>query len=79
MILKYHKTENVKDKIDFCNQVYFTARDKEFELYLLKINRFNYFSFGRKRNSKFGKIYGLLKFNFKLHNYKKGISNETFI
>jgi hypothetical protein len=39
MILKYHKTENVKDKIDFCNQVYFTATEKSVDSIEVKFRK----------------------------------------
>jgi len=48
------------------HNVFFTARDKEHEIYLLKKYGFYYKSFGKHYKNKKGKIWGLFKFNFKL-------------
>lgn len=48
------------------HEVFFTARDKEFEIYLLKKYNFNYISFGKHFSSRIGKIWGLIKFNILL-------------
>ena len=48
------------------HKVFFTARDKEHELYLLKTYGFNHISFGKHYKSIIGKIGGLLKFNLLL-------------
>lgn len=45
--------------------VFFTCRDKEFEIFLLKQNGFAYSSFGKKYNSVPGKIWGIIEFGFK--------------
>jgi uncharacterized protein len=45
--------------------VFFTCREKEFEIELLKSCGFNYKSFGRKYISKFGKIWGLCEFDIR--------------
>jgi uncharacterized protein len=45
--------------------VFFTCREKEFEIELLKSYGFKYKSFGRKYNSKYGKIWGLIEFDIK--------------
>ena len=55
-----------KEMIKKGHKIHFTTRDKEFELYLLKINGFKFESFGKKYVSKIGKIIGLLEFNYKL-------------
>ena len=47
------------------HKVLFTCRDKEFEIALLRINDFEYHSFGRKYKSTIGKAFGLLKFDLK--------------
>lgn len=47
------------------HKILFTCRDKEFEIYLLKKYGFEYRSFGKKYSSKFGKILGLIEFDFK--------------
>jgi len=46
--------------------VFFTARDKEHEIYLLEKHGFDYKSLGKHYKSKKGKIWGLIEFNFKL-------------
>ena len=48
------------------HEILFTARDKEYEIYLLKKYDFNYDSFGKHYPSKIGKILGLIKFNILL-------------
>ncbi|MCK5221039.1 MAG: DUF354 domain-containing protein, partial [Candidatus Aminicenantes bacterium] len=48
------------------NQVLFTARDKEFEIYLLNKYGFEYKTFGEHYSTTRGKIWGLIKFNFML-------------
>jgi hypothetical protein len=45
--------------------VFFTCRDKEFEIYLLHNYNLNYKSFGKKYNSRIGKLIGLCKFDIK--------------
>lgn len=45
------------------NSVFFTCRNKEYEIELLKYYGFDYKSFGNKYNSGFGKLYGLFKFD----------------
>lgn len=47
------------------HQVFFTCRDKEFEIELLEQNGFAYQSFGKKYTSTIGKIWGMAKFGFK--------------
>ena len=47
------------------HEVFFTCRDKEFEIYLLEKYGFNYTSFGKKYTSKAGKLWGLLEFDVK--------------
>jgi len=42
----------------------FTCREKEFEIELLKAANFPFVSFGKKYNTTFGKILGLMKFDF---------------
>jgi hypothetical protein len=41
----------------------FTCRQKEFEIELLKAEGFRFVSFGKKYNSTFGKVLGLIKFD----------------
>jgi predicted glycosyltransferase len=47
------------------HKVFFTCRDKEFEIVLLKHYGFQFKSFGKKYNSKIGKILGLAEFDLK--------------
>lgn len=47
------------------HEIYFTCRDKEFEIYLLDKYGFLYESFGNKYSSKIGKIWGLIEFDLK--------------
>lgn len=47
------------------HEIFFTCRDKEFEIYLLEKYGFTYTSFGKKYTSKVGKIWGLLEFDIK--------------
>lgn len=53
------------DIIDRGNKVLFTCRDKEFEIALLQAEGFDYICFGKKYKSTVGKIWGLLKFDWK--------------
>jgi uncharacterized protein len=48
------------------HQVHFTARDKEYEIYLLRTYNFSFTTFGRKYTTKLGKIKGLIEFDLKL-------------
>lgn len=45
------------------HEVFFTCREKEFEIELLKHSGFNYVSFGKKYKKTLGKIWGLFKFD----------------
>lgn len=45
--------------------LFFTCREKEFEIFLLEKYELNYKSFGPKYSSKIGKIFGLLEFDIK--------------
>lgn len=47
------------------HQIFFTCRDKEFEIYLLKKFGFNFKSFGKKYKSGIGKLWGLIEFDIK--------------
>jgi uncharacterized protein len=48
------------------HEIIFTVRDKENEIYLLQKYGFNYLSFGKHFSSRLGKIWGLVKFDFKM-------------
>ena len=48
------------------HNVLFTAREKEYEVYLLTKYGFEFKSFGKHYRSKIGKIWGLFKFNLQL-------------
>jgi uncharacterized protein len=47
------------------HDVFFTCREKEFEIALLKHYGFRFKSFGKKYSSRTGKIIGLIEFDFK--------------
>ncbi|GAB4490545.1 MAG: DUF354 domain-containing protein [Saprospiraceae bacterium] len=47
-------------------EVLFTARDKEFELDLLRAEGFRFKNFGKHYKSLWGKLWGLLKFDFQM-------------
>ncbi len=48
------------------NEVLFTARDKEFELDLLKAEGFPYVCFGKHYRSLYGKLWGLVKYDIQM-------------
>ena len=50
--------------MDKGHEFLFTCREKEFEIELLKAANLPFVSFGKKYNSTFGKIMGLVKFDF---------------
>ncbi len=47
------------------HSIFFTCREKEFEIYLLEKYGFEYKSFGKKYKSGFGKIWGMIEFDIK--------------
>lgn len=47
------------------HNVLFTCRDKEFEVNLLTKYGFHFVNFGKKANSRLGKVFDLIKFNWK--------------
>ena len=47
------------------HEIFFTCREKEFEIYLLEKYGFRYKSFGRKYISKAGKLWGMIEFDVK--------------
>ena len=47
------------------HKLLFTCRDKEFEIELLNTYGFSYKTFGKKKSSRTGKIFGLVEFDFK--------------
>ena len=47
------------------HNVFFTCRDKEFEIYLLEKYGFQYKSFGKKYTSTIGKLWGMVEFGLK--------------
>jgi hypothetical protein len=52
--------------------IFFTCRQKEFEIDLLKDFGFNYKSFGKKYNLNISKIWGLIKFD--IHELVTGLN-----
>jgi predicted glycosyltransferase len=61
------------------NEIFFTVRDKEHELFLLTTYGFKYKSFGKHRRSKIGKIIGLLIFDFKMLNSALSFKPDVFL
>jgi uncharacterized protein len=61
------------------NHVLFTVRDKEHELYLLGIYGFKYKSLGKHYKSIFGKILGLLLFNFKMVRTALSFNSDIYL
>ncbi len=53
-----------KEMQDKGHELLFTCRQKEFEIELLKAEGFKYVSFGKKYKTIYGKLFGLLKFDF---------------
>ena len=47
------------------HEVFFTCREKEFEITLLRYYQFNFKTFGRKYNTILGKAFGMIKFDIK--------------
>lgn len=47
------------------HKVFFTCRDKEYEIFLLQKYGFDYVSFGKKFKTTFGKLWGIVKFDLK--------------
>ena len=47
------------------HEIFFTCREKEFEIYLLEKYGFQYRSFGKKYVSKAGKLWGMIEFDIK--------------
>jgi uncharacterized protein len=47
------------------HQIFFTCREKEYEIQLLTYYDFDYKSFGKKYTSTFGKLFGLIEFDIK--------------
>lgn len=68
-----------KEMIDKSHEVLFTCRDKEFEIFLLKSNCFNYISFGKKYKSLLGKVCGVLKFDWKEFNTARKFKPDFFM
>lgn len=54
-----------KEMLEKGHKVFFTCRDKEFEIYLLEQNGFSYKSFGKKYNTTLGKTWGMVEFGLK--------------
>lgn len=68
-----------KEMIDKSHEVLFTCRDKEFEIFLLKNNGFHYISFGKKYKSLLGKVWGMLKFDWKEFNVARKFKPDLFL
>lgn len=61
------------------HEVLFTCRDKEFEIALLSSEGFNYISFGKKYKSKYGKVWGLVKFTLKEYKAARKFKPDFFM
>lgn len=61
------------------HEVFFTTREKEISSYLLKHFGFNFVSFGKHYKSLFGKLWGLLKFDYKLYKTAKKFKPDLFL
>ena len=61
------------------HRLLFTCRDKEFEIELLKTYGFSYKSFGKKKSSRTGKIFGLVEFDFKEVVAGLGFKPDVFV
>lgn len=61
------------------NEVLFTCREKEFEKYLLSYYGFSYKSFGKKYKSFFGKLLGLIEFDFKEYRASQSFKPDIFL
>jgi len=61
------------------HKVLFTCREKEFEIELLTEYKFEYVSFGEKYSSKFGKIWGMLEFDWKMFKTARKFKPDVFL
>jgi len=61
------------------HEIFFTARDKEYEIYLLKFYRFNYRSFGKHYKSTSGKLSGLFIFDIKMLKTALSFNPDIFL
>lgn len=68
-----------KEMIDKSHEVLFTCRDKEFEVTLLKQEGFQFKSFGKKYKSLLGKVWGMLKFDWKEFNVARKFKPDLFL
>jgi len=77
---EYHCFKHVIRKLIQRNhKVVITARDKDVTLYLLKQFGVPYFSTGKNLPSKFGKIYSLLRNDYRIHRVVKEVNPDIII
>ncbi len=60
-------------------EILFTIRDKEVTKQLLDYYGFNYISFGKPFNSKFGKVIGIFIFTYKLYRVARQFKPDIFL
>ena len=68
-----------KEMLQRGHHILFTCREKEFETDLLKSEKFDFISFGRKYRSIKGKAYGLIKFNYSLFKVALKFKPDLFL
>ena len=61
------------------NDILFICRDKEFEIDLLKLSGFDFISLGKHYKTLRGKIFGLLKFNYKMFRIALKFKPDLFL
>jgi uncharacterized protein len=61
------------------HEILFTVRDKEYEIQLLTAYGFKFISFGKHYKSKFGKIYGLFKFDLRMMQVALSFKPDLFL
>jgi len=61
------------------HKIFFSTRDKEMSVYLLRYYKFTYVSFGKPYKSKFGKIWGWIKFNWLLFHVALKYKPDIFL
>ncbi len=61
------------------SEVLFTCRDKEFEIKLLTAYGLNFINFGKKSKSSIGKIFDLIKFNWKEWRIARKFQPDIFL
>ena len=68
-----------REMISKGHKVLFTCRDKEFEIRLLRDLGFDYVNFGKKSKGTFGKIWDLIRFNYKEWRVARKYKPDVFL